>query len=59
MLTAAAARELIGSARKAIGDENSDVKITAKKMNFETGFGLEQFAVALGENVAGTEIDQS
>jgi hypothetical protein len=59
VLTAAATRELITSARKAIGDDNSDVKLTAKKINFETGFGLEQFAVALGENVAGTEIDQS
>lgn len=59
VLTAAATRELIASARKAIGDENSNVKLTAKKVNFDTGFGLEQFAVALGENVAGTEIDQS
>lgn len=31
MLTAAAARDLIGSARKAIGDEDSDVKIVAKR----------------------------
>jgi hypothetical protein len=58
-LSGAAARELISSARKAIGDENAEVKLAAKRMNFEAGFGLEQFAIALGEDIAGTEIEQS
>ena len=58
-LTPEAAEALIGSARKALGDESSDVKLTVKKMVFETGFGLEQFATELGEDVAGSEIEQS
>jgi hypothetical protein len=35
------------------------VKLTVKKMVFETGFGLEQFATDLGEDVKGAEIEQS
>ncbi|SMQ85914.1 Protein of unknown function [Devosia lucknowensis] len=58
-LAPAVAEELITSARKALGDEGSDVKLIVKKMLFESGFGLEQFATELGEDVAGSEIEQS
>ncbi len=58
-LTPSAAEDLIASARKALNDDSSDVKLTVKKMMFETGFGLEQFATDLGEDVKGAEIEQS
>jgi hypothetical protein len=58
-LTPEAAEELILSARKALGSDDSDVKLMARKMIFETGFGLEQFATELGEDVSGAEIEQS
>lgn len=58
-LKAADARELIAASRKVLGDENAEVKLSAKKVEFETGFGLEQFAVALGEDVGATDFEQS
>lgn len=58
-LTPAAAEELIASSRKVLGTDDTDVKLTVKKMLFETGFGLEQFATEMGEDVSGTEIEQS
>lgn len=58
-LTPAASEELITSARKVLGTSDADVKLTVKKMLFETGFGLEQFATEIGEDVSGTEIEQS
>ncbi|MER8748073.1 DUF499 domain-containing protein [Mesorhizobium sp. M1050] len=59
VLSPAGARDLIAASRKALGDDNADVKLGAKKIGFETGFGLEQFAKALGENVSAIEVDQS
>ncbi len=58
-LSPLAAEELIVSARKALGDDGSDVKLTVRKILFESGFGLEQFATELGEDVSGSEIEQS
>lgn len=58
-LTAADARELIAASRKVLGNENAEVKLSAKKVDFDTGFGLEQFAITLGEDVGATDFEQS
>lgn len=58
-LSASEARQLIGGCRKAMGDENAEVRFNVRKISFPTGFELEQFARDLGEDVAVSEVEQS
>ncbi|RVJ71441.1 anti-phage-associated DUF499 domain-containing protein [Sinorhizobium medicae] len=58
-LKATDAKDLIAASRKALADENAEVKLGAKRIDFETGFGLEQFAKSVGEDVGPTDFDQS
>ena len=58
-LVPTAAEDLIASSRKVLSDDAADVKLTVKKMVFQSGFGLEQFATELGEDIKGSEIEQS
>ena len=58
-LSASEARQLIVGCRKAISDDNAEVRFNVRKINFPTGFELEQFAKDLGEDISVAELEQS
>lgn len=51
-------RELVRVCRLAIGDETATVSGSFPQMAFSTGYDLEQFAQALGEDVRVTDVEQ-
>lgn len=57
-VSAQAIEDAIEWARAAIGDNAAEVQITIKGMEFSTGFDLEEFAKALGEDIQPHEVEQ-
>ena len=57
-VSAQAIEDAIEWARTAIGDTAAEVQITIKGIEFSTGFDLEEFAKALGEDIQPNEVEQ-
>jgi hypothetical protein len=51
-------RELIRVSRLALGDDQATVSAAFPKMAFESGFDLEQFGEALGEDIRVSDVEQ-
>jgi len=57
-VTAENVEAFVAAARKALGDEAADVKISFGVMSFPTGHDLEVFLKGVGVDVAPAEVEQ-